>query len=113
VAAKLEAKVSVVTGGDQGIGRGVAIRLARDGSDIALCYRKNLEGAQEVVSQIQARQKGDCHPGGCFPSRRRTALHLGSRLVLLPSVARREIMAITARNNCRKHQTLPLHKWGS
>jgi len=53
VAAKLEAKVSVVTGGDQGIGRGIAIRLAQDGSDIALCYRKNLEGAQEVVSQIQ------------------------------------------------------------
>jgi len=53
VASKLEGKVAVVTGGDQGIGRGIAIRLAQDGSDVALCYRKNAEGAQEVVGEIQ------------------------------------------------------------
>jgi len=53
VASKLEGKVAVVTGGDQGIGRGIAIRLAQDGSDVALCYRKNTEGAQEVVGEIQ------------------------------------------------------------
>ncbi|MBV9607950.1 MAG: glucose 1-dehydrogenase [Acidobacteria bacterium] len=50
---KLEGTVAVVTGGDQGIGRGIAIRLAQDGCDVAICYRKNAQGAQEVVSQIQ------------------------------------------------------------
>ena len=38
-----------ITGGDQGIGRGIAERLARDGADVALCYRGN---ADEVVAQI-------------------------------------------------------------
>ena len=50
---KLEGKVAAVTGGDQGIGRGIAIRLAQDGCDVAICYRKNAQGAQEVVTEIQ------------------------------------------------------------
>jgi NAD(P)-dependent dehydrogenase (short-subunit alcohol dehydrogenase family) len=43
-----------ITGGDQGIGRGIAERLARDGADIALCYRANKVGADEVVTGIEA-----------------------------------------------------------
>lgn len=48
----LEGKSIAITGGDRGIGRAIAERLAQDGADIALCYRSNQSGAQEVVTQI-------------------------------------------------------------
>lgn len=49
---RLEGKVAIVTGGDQGIGRGIALRLAAEGADVALCYRANHSGAEEVVAAI-------------------------------------------------------------
>jgi len=54
---RLEGKVAAVTGGDQGIGRAIAERLARDGADIAICYRKNKAGADEVVAGITAAKR--------------------------------------------------------
>jgi glucose 1-dehydrogenase len=51
---RLEGKVVAVTGGDQGIGRGIVERLARDGADVAFCYRKNKAGADEVVAAVRA-----------------------------------------------------------
>jgi glucose 1-dehydrogenase len=50
--ALLEGKSIAITGGDQGIGRAIAERLAHDGADVAICYRSNQSGAQEVVAQI-------------------------------------------------------------
>jgi len=49
---RLEGKSIAITGGDQGIGRAIAERLAQDGADIALCYRSNQSGAQEVADEI-------------------------------------------------------------
>lgn len=49
---RLKGKSIAITGGDQGIGRAIAERLAQDGADIALCYRSNQAGAQEVVAEI-------------------------------------------------------------
>ena len=54
---RLTGKVAAVTGGDQGIGRAIAERLAQDGADIAICYRKNKKGADEVVDSITATQR--------------------------------------------------------
>jgi len=54
VAHRLEGKVAAITGGDQGIGRAIAERLAKEGADIAICYRANKAGADEVVAGIQA-----------------------------------------------------------
>jgi glucose 1-dehydrogenase len=51
---KLQGKTVAITGGDQGIGRGIAERLARDGADVAICYRANKTGADEVVAGIAA-----------------------------------------------------------
>ncbi len=51
-AGRLEGKVAIITGGDQGIGRAIALRFAAEGADIALCYRVNRTGAEEVVSRI-------------------------------------------------------------
>jgi len=53
VANRLDGKVAAVTGGDQGIGRAIVERLAQEGADIALCYRSNKAGADEVVSVVQ------------------------------------------------------------
>ena len=53
VANRLEGKVAAITGGDQGIGRGIVERFAADGADIALCYRSNKSGAEEVVAAVQ------------------------------------------------------------
>jgi glucose 1-dehydrogenase len=49
---RLEGKSIAITGGDQGIGRAIAERLAADGADIAICYRSNQSGAEEVVAGI-------------------------------------------------------------
>ena len=49
---RLEGKVAIITGGDQGIGRGIALRLAAEGADIAFGYRSNRTGADEVVAAI-------------------------------------------------------------
>jgi glucose 1-dehydrogenase len=54
VANRLDGKVAAITGGDQGIGRAIAERLAKEGADIAICYRANKAGADEVVAGIQA-----------------------------------------------------------
>lgn len=49
---RLAGKTAAITGGDQGIGRAIAERLAADGADVAICYRSNQAGAQEVVAAI-------------------------------------------------------------
>ena len=54
---RLTGKVAAVTGGDQGIGRAIAERLACEGADVAICYRKNKAGADEVTSGITAATK--------------------------------------------------------
>ncbi len=53
MANRLEGKVAAVTGGDQGIGRAIVERLAQEGADVALCYRANKAGADEVVAAVQ------------------------------------------------------------
>ena len=53
-ASPLAGRVAVVTGGSRGIGRGIALRLAADGADCAITYRREEALAREVVAEVEA-----------------------------------------------------------
>ena len=51
---KLEGKKTLITGGDSGIGRAVAIAFAREGADVAISYLSEEEDATDVKRVIEA-----------------------------------------------------------
>ena len=50
----LQGRVAIVSGGARGIGQGIALALAKAGSDVAINYRRDDAAAKETVSQIEA-----------------------------------------------------------
>ncbi|HET7397082.1 MAG TPA: SDR family oxidoreductase [Intrasporangium sp.] len=62
---RLQGKKAVITGGDSGIGRAVAIAFAREGADVLISYLESEEeDAQETVKHIeQAGRKAVTCPG--------------------------------------------------
>ncbi|GAB2715467.1 SDR family oxidoreductase [Streptomyces bullii] len=50
----LEGKVALVTGGSRGIGAATALRLAREGADVALTYVSAQDAAEDVVRAVEA-----------------------------------------------------------
>ncbi|NQE00238.1 SDR family oxidoreductase, partial [Staphylococcus xylosus] len=49
---KLQGKIALVTGGDSGIGRSVAVLYAKEGADVAIGYYDEHEDAEAVVEQL-------------------------------------------------------------
>ncbi|MCK6578550.1 MAG: 3-oxoacyl-[acyl-carrier-protein] reductase [Anaerolineae bacterium] len=52
--ASLQDKVAVVTGGSRGIGRGIALELAKRGAAVVVNYHQSASAADEVVTAITA-----------------------------------------------------------
>ncbi len=50
----LAGRTALVTGGNRGIGRAIALELARAGADVALTYRSGEESARATVADITA-----------------------------------------------------------
>ncbi|MGI4751348.1 MAG: SDR family oxidoreductase [Janthinobacterium lividum] len=61
---KLKGRKAIITGGDSGIGRAVAIAFAREGADVLIAYLNEHEDAQETAKLVeQAGQKAVLLPG--------------------------------------------------
>ena len=51
---KLQDRVAIVTGGDSGIGRSVAVLFAREGADVSIVYLNEHEDAEETRRAVEA-----------------------------------------------------------
>lgn len=56
----LEDKIAVVTGAGRGIGRGIALALAREGAMVVVNYNGSADRAAEVVDTITAAGEKRC-----------------------------------------------------
>ncbi|WP_447986148.1 SDR family oxidoreductase [Nitrospira sp. Nam74] len=91
---KLQHKVALITGGDSGIGRAVAIALAREGADIAIVYLNEHKDAEETKRLVEKEGRrcmaiaGDVgHEPFCQDSVARTVESLGRLDILVNNAA--------------------------
>lgn len=49
---QLNERIAIVTGGSRGIGRGIALELAKRGATVVVNYQRNAEAAEEVAALI-------------------------------------------------------------
>jgi NAD(P)-dependent dehydrogenase (short-subunit alcohol dehydrogenase family) len=87
---KLQGKRAIVTGGDSGIGRAVAIGFAKEGADVVILYKDEHVDAEETKRLIEAAGRkclaiaGDVgDPGFCAQAVEQAAQFLGGRIDIL------------------------------
>lgn len=56
---KLKNKVALITGGDSGIGKSVAVHFAREGAHVAIIYLKEDKDAENTKNAVE-KEKGKC-----------------------------------------------------
>jgi len=91
---KLEGMAALVTGGDSGIGRAVALLYAREGADVAIAYLDEDEDAEETRRHVEAEGarcilvKGDvCDPAFCRDAVDQTLEAFGKLDILVNNAA--------------------------
>lgn len=57
---KLEGKTALITGGDSGIGRAIAILFAKEGADVAISYLNETQDAKEVKRIVEEEYGRKC-----------------------------------------------------
>lgn len=97
---KLEGKAALITGGDSGIGRAVAVLFAREGCDVAVAYLTESKDAEETGKAVEAEGRrcvlicGDvADPAFCRSAVERTVGELGRLDVLVNNAAFQEHVA--------------------
>lgn len=111
---KLEGMAALITGGDSGIGRAVAVLYAREGADVAIVYLDEHEDAEETARWVrkEGRQcfliSGDVKdPGFCNEAVVRTVARFGKLDVLVNNAAFQEhAHSIEDITDERLHETL-------
>jgi NAD(P)-dependent dehydrogenase (short-subunit alcohol dehydrogenase family) len=94
-AGKLEQKVALITGGDSGIGRAVAVMYAREGADVAIAYLPEEQSdAEETRRHVEAAgRRCELMPGDltdaayCDELVERTVKHFGKLDILVSNAA--------------------------
>jgi NAD(P)-dependent dehydrogenase (short-subunit alcohol dehydrogenase family) len=91
---KLEGRKALITGGDSGIGRAVAIAFAREGADVAIAYFNEHDDARQTVRWVREAGRralaldGDLTDfGHCRDVVRRTVEELGGIDILVNNAA--------------------------
>ena len=91
---KLDGKVALITGGDSGIGRAVAIAFAKEGADVAVAYLDEHQDAEETRRQVEDKGRrclliaGDVgDEEACRETVERTVRELGRLDVLVNNAA--------------------------
>ena len=94
---KLEGLSALITGGDSGIGRAVAVLFAREGADVAIVYLNEHEDAQETRRHVEAEGRrcvllpGDVKdPAFCRGAVENTVQELGKLDILVNNAAFQE-----------------------
>lgn len=97
---KLDGMAAIVTGGDSGIGRAVAVLFAREGCDVAICHLDEERDAEETKAAVEAEGrnaiicKGDVSDPAFCEAAVKAALEAFGRLdVVVPNAAFQEHVA--------------------
>ena len=93
-AGKLEGKSALITGGDSGIGRAVAVLFAKEGADVAIVYLNEHADAEETKRMVEAEGRRCVTIAGdignepfCRHAVERTVKELGKLHVLVNNAA--------------------------